>query len=84
VAIGCLPSGERGARLFKRAKGLPGPELLAVDPVAAFDLAVLLGSAWSDVAVLDASGLEGQREVERELRAVVGSELADREGKGDP
>jgi hypothetical protein len=53
---------------------LPAPELLLIDAVAAFDLAVLLGAPRLDVPVPDAQGLDRQGEREREFVAVVPAE----------
>jgi hypothetical protein len=53
-----------------------------VNPVTAFDLAVLLRPARSDVAMANTSRLYGQRERQWELGAVVTLQLAD--PKGEP
>jgi hypothetical protein len=57
------------------------PELFLIDPVAAFDLAVLLGTPRLDVPVPDPQGLHGQRECEGELLPVVALQLPDPEEK---
>src|ERR1044071_8355466 len=61
---------------------MPAPELLVVDAMAALDLAVLLRTARTDVAVAHTGTLDGQEEGERELGTVVGLNLANGKWKG--
>ena len=72
--VDALPVPERGRRLIERIEGITRPELLVVDPMATFDLAVLIRPPRLDVSEFDASLLHGQREREGELGAVVPAE----------
>jgi hypothetical protein len=51
------------------------PEFVVVDPMTALHLAILLGPSRRDVAVSNAGGLHGEREVEPEFCAVVRLQL---------
>src|SRR5215475_6672000 len=57
------------------------PELLLIDSVAAFDLAVLLRTSRLDVAMADPQRLHGERKGKRELLPVVALQLPDSEGE---
>jgi len=76
-----LPVSERGRRLIERTEAIACPELLVVDPMATFHLAVLVRTSWLDVPQLGASLLHGQREREGEVGAVVTLQAPDREGQ---
>lgn len=60
-----------------RVEGVLAPELLGIDAMTAFDLAVLIGPARLDA---NASALDGEQEGEGELRPAVG--LGGEEGVG--
>ena len=77
--VGPLPPEQRLRRHIERGEGVAGPELLVVDTVAAFDLAVLLGASGLDVPVTNTSLLDGQREGQREFGTVVALQPANRE-----
>jgi len=53
---------------------MASPELFLVNPMTAFDLAVLLGPARSDIPMANTRRLYGQRERQRELGSVVPSD----------
>ena len=57
------------------------PELLAVDPVAPFDFAVLLGAAGLDVPQGHARRLDRERKRQGKLGAVVALDPSDGERK---
>jgi hypothetical protein len=59
---------------------LATPEFFLVDPVTAFDLPVLLGAPWPDVAMPNPRRLDRQCEGERKLVAVIALQLPDPEG----
>ncbi len=74
--VAVLPHGEVPDRDVTVFAGVAGPEFLAVDPVAAFDLPVLLGPPWPNVADAHPTLLTGERESQRTLSAVVHLTLA--------
>jgi hypothetical protein len=80
--VGPLPHAEGSGGGREVIKALATPELLAVDTVAALDLAVLLRAARLDVAMPDAGLLDGEREGQGELGAIVTLQAADGEREG--
>ena len=76
-----LPDSEPNNSRIEIVEAPPTPELLLIDSVAAFDLAVLLGAPRLDVAVPNPKRFDGEGEGERELLPVVALELADPEWK---
>src|SRR5437867_485849 len=82
LVIDALPLTQLGRGSLEVLEGLAAPELLLVDPVAAFHLAVLFRTPRADVAMLDPAALYREDEGERELRAVIGLDLANGEWKG--
>src|SRR4029453_2156734 len=81
VVVSGFPAPGRDGRFIKIGESLAPPELLLVDPVASFHLAVLLGPPGLDVAVPDPQRLNGEGKGEGELVAVVALYLPDPEGK---
>src|SRR5215472_4689990 len=73
-----LPTRELEHRGLEVVAVVARPELLVVDAMTAFHLAVLLRSSGLDVAHSDAELLAGEREDQRELRAVVDLDPPDR------
>src|SRR5262249_27374907 len=82
VVVVPLPGAEADRGRIEIVEAPAAPELFLVDPVAPFDLAVLLGVARLDVPIPDPEGLNGQGEGERKLLPVVALKLPDPEGKG--
>src|SRR5581483_3309913 len=85
VVVFPLPLGQRGGGGLEAGEGVPPPELLGVHAMAAFDLAVLVGTSGLDVAMADAAALDGEHEGEGELGAVVEYEgMRQREATSPP
>src|SRR5947209_9716457 len=72
LVIDALPLTQLGRGSLEVLEALAAPELLLVDPVAAFHLAVLFRTPRADVAMPDPAALYREDEGERELRAVIG------------
>ncbi len=81
VRSAMVDMGARRRQRVSKCRSAGGPELFLVDPVAPFDLAVLLGAAGLDVPMSDPHGLNGDREGERKLLPLVALQLLDRDGK---
>src|SRR4029077_14704286 len=81
-SLASLALAQRRLGFPEAAEGLATPELFPVDPVAAFDLAVLLGAPRPDVAMRDPGFLDGEREGQGKCVPVVGLHLAEGEREG--
>src|SRR5215470_2737147 len=82
LVVHAFPLAESDCGHLKQLEGMPVPELLGVDAMAALDLAVLLGTTGSDVAMANARPFDRQDEAEGELGPVVGLDLANWKGHG--
>lgn len=81
MVVSVFPGGERFAGTAEVLAGVASPELFLVDPMAAFDFAVLFGAPWADVAHADAQLLTREGEEERKLGPVVPSQKEVRTGQ---
>ena len=81
VVVVSLPDAETNSGRIEIVEAPPAPELFLVDPVAPFDLAVLLGAPRLEVAMPDPQRLHGDRESEGKLLPVVALQLSDSEGE---
>jgi hypothetical protein len=68
VVVPVLPGDEGITGGVEVLTGVAAPELFRVDPMAAFDLAVLLRPSRSNVAEPNAEFLAAEREEQRELK----------------
>jgi len=68
VVVLLLPGGESWHGRLEIGEGMAAPELLLVNAVTAFDLAVLLGKSCLDVPTPDPGFLNAQRKGQREIR----------------
>src|SRR5262245_16224627 len=80
LVVDALPRTQRYRRSLECLEALTTPELVVVNAVTAFDLAVLFRAARPDVAMADAAALPREDEREWKLGAVIGLDLADRDG----
>jgi len=74
VVVVSLPGTEAKIGCIEIVEPPASPELLLVDPVAAFDLPFLLGATGLDVPMPDLQRLHGQRKGKRKLLPVVPAE----------
>src|SRR6266852_508110 len=82
IVVPGLPAPQGGGRRLEVREALPAPELLLIDPMAPFDLAVLLRPAGSDIPVADPGGFDPQHKGEGELLAVITLQALDGEREG--
>jgi hypothetical protein len=73
VVVAVLPRGEVAHGRIKVPPGVTIPELLVIDAMAAFDLAVLLRPSWLDVTDAHTEFLAPQRKRQRELGPIDAS-----------
>src|SRR5262249_26680774 len=76
-----LPGAEADRGRLEVVEAATAPEFFPIDPMATFDLAVLLRAARFDIAVADPPRLDGEREGKRELLPVVTLQPTDPERK---
>jgi transposase len=81
MVVSRFPGPEADGGRIKIGESLASPELLVIDPMTAFYLAILLRASRLDVAVANPQCLHGQGKSEGELVPVVALELADPERK---
>ena len=84
IVVLALPAPKGGGGRLEVREALPAPELLLIDPMAAFDFAVLLRPAGPNVPVADPGGFDPQHERKGELLPVVTLQALDGERKGPP
>src|SRR5712664_122848 len=82
IGVPGLPAPQGGGGRLEVREALPAPELLLIDPMAPFDLAVLLGPAGSDIPMADPGGFDPQHKGEGELLAVITLQALDGEREG--
>src|SRR6266851_6235082 len=82
IVVPGLPAPQGGGGRLEVREALPAPELLLIDPMAPFDLAVLLGPAGSDIPMADPGGFDPQHKGEGELLAVITLQALDGEREG--
>ncbi len=76
IVVPGLPAPKGGGGRLEVREALPAPELLLIDPMAAFDFAVLLRPAGPNVPVADPGGFDPQHEGKGELWPVVTLQLS--------
>src|SRR5258707_623986 len=77
IVVPGLPAPQGGGRRLEVREALPAPELLLIDPMAPFDLAVLLRPAGSDIPVADPGGFDPQHKGEGEILALITPQALD-------
>src|SRR5258705_11128891 len=82
IVVPGLPAPQGGGRRLEVREAVPAPALLLIDPMAPFDLAVLLRPAGSDIPVADPGGFDPQHKGEGGILAVVTRPAREREPGG--